>query len=385
MKRGYLSTTAKNCGGFFLVLCLAFPGLICAQPFSPLGPGVRITSPANHTTFYGPVDIPIFAYVRNGQGTLENVEFFAGTNDLGHGFDLGTGGSLKPIYAYSPIVRLSPRLASLYCLVWTNAPVGNFDLTVVARNATPPPFPGSLSRTSAPVNITILTSSTNTNPTDVVSIVATDPVAIAGTNSFWIWSGVTNMSPSWAVWPPVHWQTYTNWGPKNALFTIRRFGDASANLAVNLKIGGTASNGVDYASVTNSVTIPAGDAFALIPIVPIDNGTTNFVRTVIITLAPDTNAPPDYIVGERACAEAVILDNWRRPLPSFLPDGSFHMTASGPDGAWFIVQTSSDLQNWNSISTNQVFEGSIDFIDPDAANHASGFYRTVSLTNAPSN
>ena len=104
-----------------------------------------------------------------------------------------------------------------------------------------------------------------------MSIVATDPIAIAGTNAY-VWRGVTNATPSWTNWSSATFQWFTNWGPKNALFTVRRFGDVSSNLNVNYSIGGTASNGVDYAALLGFVTVPAGSAYALIPIVPIDNG-----------------------------------------------------------------------------------------------------------------
>jgi hypothetical protein len=60
------------------------------------------------------------------------------------------------------------------------------------------------------------------------------------------------------------------------------------------------------------------------------------------------------------------------------------VTATGPDGAWFCVQYSSDLVNWSSVSTNQVFQGSIDFIDPAAENNVSRFYRAVPIVNLPS-
>jgi len=68
-----------------------------------------------------------------------------------------------------------------------------------------------------------------------------------------------------------------------------------------------------------------------------------------------------------------------------LPDGTFHVNATGPDSAWFSIQSSSDLQNWSSISTNQVFQGAIDFVDPATPNNSSQFYRTVPVTNTPTN
>ena len=399
MKAAHLLRAAKSCGVLFAFFCLVFSPPAFAQFwFNSTDVNVRpvrITSPANHAIFYAPIDIPIFAYVRvldqdvgPGAGlSFTNVEFYAGTNDLGSGFDLGSiHAAFKPTYGNFVIGRPVPRLGSVYCLVWTNAPAGSYALTVVARGRE---FLNNLSRTSAPVNITILASSTNTNPTDIVSIVATDPIAIADTNAYWFWPGTTNVIPAWTNWPPPHWGFTTNWGPKNALFTVRRFGDATAALTVNYDIGGTASNGVDYAMLTNFVTIPAGEAYALIPIVPIDNGATNFSKTVVLTLAADTNAPPDYVVGIPPRAVALILDNRPRLFPLMLPDGEFHFNASGtnggPDGAWFSAQISSDLQNWSSVSTNQVLQGSIDFVDPDAPSNSIRFYRVLPVTNMPAN
>ena len=375
-------------GRIFLTLFLLFPWHGLAQQPGVLlrAPGVRITSPANHATFYAPVDIPLFAYAGliypigpyPGLGlTVTNVEFFAGTNDLGPGFNLGsTVLPVSPIYANIVLYRPILRLGKIFCLTWSNAPPGTYALTAVGKAS------DGLSRTSPPVNITILTSVTNTNPEDVVSIVATDPIAIAGTN-FWVWRGETNAIPAWTNWTATPFGWFTNWGPKDALFTVRRFGDASSSLNVTYRIGGTASNGVDYATLPGSVTIPAGAAYALIPIVPIDNGSSNFSKTVILAINPSTNAPPDYQVGFPPFAEALILENWRRVPPVALPDGTFHLSANGPDGAWFFVQYSTDFVNWSDESTNQVFQGSIDFVDPDASNNSSRFYRVVPVDSPP--
>ena len=403
MKAIRLPRAAKRCGRLFALFCLAFSPSAFAQldPYQPYpffnrtNPAVRIISPANHATFYAPVDIAIFAFAHPNLAealdiTFTNVEFYANGVDLGTGFDLGsTHVGLRPIYANFVIAKPVARLGAVYCFVWTNAPAGSYSLTAVASGHIASEPLTSLSRTSAPVNITILAATTNSNPTNVVSIIATDPIAIAGTNTYRVWPGMTNAIPAWTNWPPPYFQLFTNWGPKNALFTVRRFGDVSSNLTVNYKIGGTASNGVDYATLTNFVTVPAGEAYALIPVVPIDNGATNFAKTVILTLTPDTNTPPGYVLGIPARAAAIILDNWPRPLPFILSDGSFRAslggTNGGPDGAWFSVQNSGDLQNWSSVSSNQIFQGSIDFVDPDAPNNSSRFYRALPLTNTPAN
>ena len=54
-----------------------------------------------------------------------------------------------------------------------------------------------------------------------------------------------------------------------------------------------------------------------------------------------------------------------------LPDGCFHFYA-GPDAAWFCVECPTNLVNWTPVCTNQVIEGSIDFVEPDAPNDHAG-------------
>ncbi len=382
MKKPGFSPFAGWTVGLVLIQSL-FPPIGSAQPFDPiLGPTVRIVSPADHAVFYAPLDIPLFAYTRpEPAATFTNLEFFAGTNNLGAGLKLGSTNSFKPPYG-GIYFRADSRLGSLYCLVWTNAPVGSYALTAVASGFNTFSH-APLSRTSAPVNITILSSTTNSNPIDVVTIVATDPIAIAGTNVSWTWPGMTNGTPTWTNWPPPRWQYFTNWGPKAALFTVRRFGDASAAISVNYQIGGTASNGVDYATLPGFVNIPAGGAYGLVPIVPIDSGASNFTKTVVLTLQASTNSPADYVVGNPNHAAALIFYKWLRAVPWLLPDGGFHLNATGPDGAWFSVQTSSDLLNWTPACTNQAVQGAIDFVDPDTSGNSMQFYRPVPLGNAP--
>ena len=360
------------------------------DPLLGLEPPVRITSPANHAVFESPVDIPIFAYTRS-EVRFTNVEFYANGIDLGHGVSLASTNRIFPPFV-SPVTMqpaILSRLGTLWCFVWTNAgPPTNYALTAVAKGGygfSPlDPAGISISRTSAPVNITILATTNSTVPTNIVSVIATDPIAIAGTNTYWVWAGMTNPVPVWTNWPPPHWGYFTNWGPKAALFTVRRFGDASLSVTVDYKIGGTASNGVDYVALPGNVTISAGSAYALIPLVPIDHGSNQPVKTVILTLTPSANTSPDYGIGFPPCAEAVIFYKWIRPTPWLLADGGFHVSAAGPDGAWFALQNSIDLVNWTTICTNQIFQGSVDFIDPNPAGNASGYYRVQALPNGPS-
>jgi hypothetical protein len=55
--------------------------------------------------------------------------------------------------------------------------------------------------------------------------------------------------------------------------------------------------------------------------------------------------------------------------------GSFSFTVSGNPGQAYVVQTSSNLQDWVSLSTNTA---PFVFVDPAAAQFSQRFYRTAS-------
>jgi hypothetical protein len=87
-----------------------------------------------------------------------------------------------------------------------------------------------------------------------------------------------------------------------------------------------------------------------------------------------------------ASAAVSIVDSLRpRANASMTGDNCFQLMASGPDGAWFRVQCSTNLLNWISICTNQVVNGSIDFVDPDSGEHPHRFYRAVPELQTPGN
>ncbi|MGD1017943.1 MAG: hypothetical protein ABSA12_01360 [Verrucomicrobiia bacterium] len=94
-------------------------------------------------------------------------------------------------------------------------------------------------------------------------------------------------------------------------FTITRVGATNIDQSVVYAVGGTASNGVDYSLIANSVTIPAGSASATITIAPIDDGIV--VGDVMATLTLSNSA--SYNLGSPASATVTVHDtpfnNWR--------------------------------------------------------------------------
>jgi hypothetical protein len=340
-------------------------------PPTNLPPVVRITSPAEGATFRASVNLPIYAYAADKDGFVTGVEFFTDTNDLGPGHRVNVvPPPLPPGPVQPPILIFGPT--NYWELVWSNASQGNFALTAVATAN------NGFSAVSAPVNVTILPPLLPPpTPTNVVNIVAIDPVAIEGTNC-WPWLGVAGATPTWTNWTASSAVRcyFTNCGPKNALLAVHRFGDTNNDLTVSYSLGGTATNGLDYVTLSNSVTIPAGQRTALIVIVPLDDGLPGKTSSVVLRLTSSA----DYVIGRPASAAAIILDA-PSVHPVVLPDKTFHVSAGGPNGAWFHVEYTTDLHTWTALCTNQVIHGSIDFLDPDAPTDQVRFYRAVPETN----
>jgi hypothetical protein len=327
-----------------------------APPHTNRPPEVRISSPANAAVFHAPVNIPIYAYASDADGFVTSVEFRAGSNSLGFG---------------SLLLTTNSAHNNVYSLTWSNAPLGSYALTAIATDNS------NAVTVSLPVNISVLPPlPPPTNHVPIVSITATDPLAIEGTNC-WVWTGHTNVSGDWTnhTGPT---SPITNCGPKNATFSVYRSGDSTNDLTVAYSIGGTATNGVDYVALPGLVTIPAGQHQALITIVPLDDGAPDINSTVVLRLLHSTNDPATYLLSSHSSAEVLILDSTTpRPVTSTLPDRTFHLAATGPNGAWFHVEYSTDMVNWTPVCTNQVINGSIDFLDPDAASSPSRYYRAV--------
>jgi O-glycosyl hydrolase len=78
---------------------------------SQFGVSVQITNPVNGAQFNGPANIPIQAAASTVAGSINQVEFFSGTNDL--------GGSRSPPYG----------------ITWSNVPPGQYMVTAQARNS----------------------------------------------------------------------------------------------------------------------------------------------------------------------------------------------------------------------------------------------------------
>ena len=325
-------------------------------------PVVHIVSPANNSFFPAPATIGLVAEARDYDGSVASVLFYSNQLLLGPG---------------------APGLSSnRFTLVTSNVPPGVYEFTARATDNV------GASSFSSVVRVTVGTNQPPPPPTNapvIVSIVATDPHASEG---LVMWSSNTVVGinihtnePGWTNrWPnPI--------GVNTATFTVRRSGSTSNSLRVYYGIGGSASNGVDYAALSGLVVIPAGSRTALIPINPVDDTNAEPVETVQLRLRlpplPLDPADSPYTLGRPDAAAAFITDN-DRPAPPCGPlrDGSFHICEPITNHC-FRVDITTNLVHWETICTNSIADGAARHIDCDATNTLHRFYRLVPVPCPP--
>jgi VCBS repeat-containing protein len=95
-------------------------------------------------------------------------------------------------------------------------------------------------------------------------------------------------------------------GPVPGRFTLTRGGDLSSSLTVSYTLGGTATNGTDYASLSGSVTFAANQNTAVVTVTPITDNSAEGTETVVLTLSAGGST---YLVGTPSSATVSIRDN----------------------------------------------------------------------------
>jgi len=223
---------------------------------SNLLPNVVITAPTNGQSFAFPATISISADVTDPDGYSSFVEFFANGRKIGE-------------ETIDFFVAPPPGQTQTFSFDWTGAEPGLYELVARAMDN------GGGVGASAPVRISV--TGTNfpppTNLPPIVTITAPDAFAAEGTNCW----GTTTTDPIIRTNP-------VPCGPNTATFVVRRSGPTNSALTVVYAIGGTASNGVDYATLPGFVTIPAGERGARIVVTPIDDSEVEGPETVVLSL-----------------------------------------------------------------------------------------------------
>jgi hypothetical protein len=146
-------------------------------------------------------------------------------------------------------------------------------------------------------------------------------------------------------------------GPTPGTFTFTREGDTTAPLTVNFTIGGSASNGVDYAAISSSITFAAGESSTNLTIIPVDDAISEANETV--TLSIICSASYSSVVG--SSATVTIIDN-DPPIINITTVASNMYERVSNDYVTFRVTRSGDIANtdvtvylgWSGTASNGV-------------------------------
>ncbi|MCZ8047043.1 MAG: SBBP repeat-containing protein [Microcystis sp. LE19-41.2A] len=136
---------------------------------------------------------------------------------------------------------------------------------------------------------------TFTNPSNALSLnfTTSNPGSYYGVG---IW-GIDNISVRVLDVPTITLAvspaSVTEDGTSNLIYTFTRTGSTTNPLTVNYSVGGTATNGTDYASIPAGVIFAANSATATVTVDPTPDTTVESDETVILTLAAGTG----YTVG----------------------------------------------------------------------------------------
>lgn len=96
----------------------------------------------------------------------------------------------------------------------------------------------------------------------------------------------------------------TTEGADNGTFVFTRVGNLGGSLAVNYTVSGTATSGTDFAALSGSVTIPAGEASVDLTLEALDDNIYDPDETVVVALASGTGydqssaAPPTMTIAD---------------------------------------------------------------------------------------
>jgi hypothetical protein len=122
-------------------------------------------------------------------------------------------------------------------------------------------------------------------------------------------------------------------GPDPASFTVRRSGSTTSALTVLYSIGGTATNGTDYQTLSGSLVIPAGSASATLVITPIDDAVVEGAETIILTFRSDSA----YSLGATFTGTMTLADNDSLPTVS-IRAGQSTLAENSPTPGNFMVE-----------------------------------------------
>jgi sulfur carrier protein ThiS len=156
-----------------------------------------------------------------------------------------------------------------------------------------------------------------------------------------------------------------------SIFVIRGNVTNSAVSVNYATTNGTAVAGVDYSSVSGTLTFSSNMTFALFS-VPILGGPASGDKTVLLSLSnPSGNAS----LVSPSSATLTILSPPVLSSAGFTTNG-FAFRLLGPPGT-YVMQASTNLADWVPVATNSTLTGLWDYTDPGATGVGRRFYRAL--------
>jgi hypothetical protein len=299
-------------------------------------PQITVTRPASGAEF--PPDtatIDVDASTHDPDGYVRRVEFFA------NGLKIGET-------SMDFILPPPPGQSQTFSFIWRDPAPGSHVLTARAIDD------DNASATSAGVPIRVGAS----NAFPVVNVYAPD---------------------SYATEPS------SNAVLDTATFRFVRTGPTNSPLPVAFRFLGTAQNGADYESLSAGILIPAGQRSATVTIRPLADNLVEDIESIVVELMPPPpvgfpDFPPVYIIGSRGHAAAVIADaghsDVARAATCTPVAGALHISFRATAGN-YRVEASTDLINWETVSTTSAVNDTVNFVETDRAAFPRRFYRIV--------
>lgn len=186
--------------------------------------------------------------------------------------------------------------------------------------------PAGLFSATNPGTYTVTATSGALSDIATISVASDNLVSIAATDSF-LWEN----------------------GNATSVVRISRSGTTTGALTVPLSIGGAATNGIDFQTLPNSVTIPVGQTFTELVITPLDDSATEGREWIHITPQPNSI----YSIVSPALASVAIIDdeNLRVPEPNAGADTAVYagapLTLQGSLGGTDIFVTAGDYWKYD--------------------------------------
>ena len=290
-------------------------------------PRVAITRPASGSDFPADTPIEMVTDTTDPDGYVPRMEFFANGRKIGE---------VNVVFIRPP----DPGQPQTFTFVWRQATPGRYALTARATDNE-----GSQA-TSAPVEISVGAS----EPLPLVTVTVPDPFAV---------------------------EPRSNSVVNTATFRIRRHGPTNSALTIAYSLGGAAENGIDYQTLSGTVTIPAGQRSVPVVVRPLADNLHEGIETVRLRL-DDPPSPAAYRLGRRRAATAVISDYpWLGSSARCiaLAGGLKHLCFAADSGNNFRIEATSDLRTWETLFDTSSSEDGWHFIDGEIENQPYRFYR----------